>query len=70
MPAPGFPSQDPRKNRGNSVRSPVQGGLVDWMRWNFPDVYEKVASVKRDTRTDYKSQDYASQHPTQSGRTP
>lgn len=70
MPAPGFPSQNPRRNRGNSVRPPVNGGLMEWMEWNFPTVFKKVKKVKRDTIVDYKSSDYAKQHPTQSGSTP
>lgn len=70
MPAPGFPSQNPRRNVANSVRTPVQGGLMEWLSWNFPTVYAKVSGIKRDTIKDYKSKDYARQHPTQSGRTP
>ncbi len=71
MTAPGFPSQNPaRQGRGN-VRSPInQGSLMEWMKWNFPSVYAKVSKNKRDTIKDYKSSDYAKQHPTQSGRTP
>ena len=70
MSAPGFPSQNPRKNRGNGIRTPVNGGLMEWLSWNFSTVYDKVGKVKRDTIQDYKSSDYASQFPNSSGRTP
>jgi len=70
MPAQGFPSQNPKRNIPNTVRSPVQGGLMEWLSWNFPGVYNQVKNVKRDKMQDYKSADYAKQHPFVSGRTP
>jgi hypothetical protein len=70
MPAPGFPSQNPRRNKPNTVRSPVTGSLMEWMQWNFPDVYAQVKKVRRHPIRDYKSKDYAKQHPSATGRTP
>jgi hypothetical protein len=43
---------------------------MEWMQWNFPDVYAQVKKVRKQPIKDYKSADYASQHPTMTGRTP
>jgi len=70
MPTPGWPSQNPLRNRPNTVRSPVNGSLMEWLSWNFPTVYNTVSKVKKDSIRDYKSSDYAKQHPTMTGRVP
>jgi len=70
MPAPGFPSQNPARNTPG-VRPPTSGGtLLEWLKWRFPSVATQVEGIKHDTREDYKSADYAKQHPGKTGRTP
>jgi hypothetical protein len=64
----GFPSQNPA-NQKPAVRPPVHGGLMAWMKWNFPTVYARVNRVPQDTRMDFKDGTYAKKHPNNSGRT-
>jgi hypothetical protein len=70
MPAPGFPSENPRRNRSNSVRPPVSGTLMEYLEWAFPTVYKQVKRTPKDGMRDFKSTDYATQHPSQTGRVP
>ena len=68
--AHGFPSRNPALNGGRKdIRPPADGGsLMEWLSWNFPDTYAQVKKeAKQDTKVDYKSSDYAKQHPNNSG---